>query len=364
MVLSALAAVIVVALFVASRITLNDYSLTPGQAQSVVPLITVPPDRSHPTHGSILLTDVSITQLSALGYLAAMFDSNAQIVSSAELLGPDTPADQLVAQGFLEMAQSQQAAKAAALTALGYSVPEHDGGVIVFGVQQRTPAAKVLSVGQTIQAVGTTPTPNPCALLSALSSYRAGQTVQLTVEQSKVTPAAVIVPGQTAHVPVRLAPQPPASANAVTGCPGVPKLPSGYLGVVAEPRQDYTFPFKISVDTTNIGGPSAGLAMTLGIIDKLAGGHLTGGQSIAATGTIAPNGAVGEVGGVPQKTVAVERARATVFFVPPAELAAARSKAVPQLRIFAVASLQQALNDLRRLGGTVPSIPQGHAPTP
>ena len=97
--------------------------------------------------------------------------------------------------------------------------------------------------------------------------------------------------------------------------------------------------------------------MTLGIIDTLGGGHLTGGRTVAATGTITPAGNVGEVGGVPQKTVAVEAAGATVFFVPAAQVATARSKAVPSLRVFGVRTLAQVLAILHRLGGTVPAAP-------
>ena len=60
-------------------------------------------------------------------------------------------------------------------------------------------------------------------------------------------------------------------------------------------------------------------------------------------GTIAPDGAVGDVGGVPQKTIAVERAGATVFFVPPQEYKAALSKDTSQLHVYAVSTLDQAL---------------------
>ena len=361
-VLSVLAIVVVAALFVASRVTVAYYSLTPGVAQPVVPLITVPPARSHDTNGSILLTDVSLTRLSALGYLAALLDSNAQIVSAAELLGPDTPADQLAAQGYLEMAQSQSAAKAAAFNHLGYHVSEHDAGALVVAVQPGSPAARAISVAQIVLAVGATPTPDSCALLGALSTHRPGDAVQLSVEQSTVTPNAVIVPGKTVTKTLRLA-SPPAGVPraAPTGCPGLSGPPRAYLGVAVETQQDFTYPFPVSIDTRNIGGPSAGLAMTLGLIDKLSGGDLTGGRTVAATGTITADGTVGDVGGVPQKTVAVERGGASVFFVPPSELGAARSKATPQLQVFAVESLDQALSDLRRLGGRVP---QKAAPTP
>src|ERR1019366_8350476 len=104
----------------------------------------------------------------------------------------------------------------------------------------------------------------------------------------------------------------------------------------------------------DIGGPSAGLSMTLGIIDKLSGGDLTGTRIVAATGPIDAAGNVGDVGGVPQKTIAVERAGATVFFVPPQEYKNALSKDTPQLHVYAVSTLDQALRILKRLGGKIP----------
>ncbi len=83
--------------------------------------------------------------------------------------------------------------------------------------------------------------------------------------------------------------------------------------------------------------------MTLGIIDKLSSGRLTGNRIVAATGTIDPYGNVGDVGGVAEKTIAVEQAGATVFFVPSVELKAAESKATPQLHVYAVNNLDQVL---------------------
>ncbi len=82
---------------------------------------------------------------------------------------------------------------------------------------------------------------------------------------------------------------------------------------------------------------------------------MTGNRIVAATGTIDPYGNVGDVGGVAEKTIAVERAGATVFFVPSVELKAAESKASPQLHVYAVNNLDQVLRILKRLGGTVPS---------
>jgi PDZ domain-containing protein len=130
----------------------------------------------------------------------------------------------------------------------------------------------------------------------------------------------------------------------------------------------YDFPFPVSINSDNIGGPSAGLAWTLGILNTLVGGDLTGGRIVAATGTIRPDGTIGDVGGVQQKTVAVNRAGATVFLVPPPELTVARSMAGPNLKVFAVQTLAQALTDLQHLGGKLgqaakgpPAGPDGHS---
>ncbi len=89
---------------------------------------------------------------------------------------------------------------------------------------------------------------------------------------------------------------------------------------------------------------------------------------MAATGTIRPDGTVGDVGGVQQKTVAVNDAGATLFLVPPPELAVAKSVAGPHLKVLAVATLGQALKDLAKIGGKLgpaakgpPAGPAGHS---
>jgi PDZ domain-containing protein len=99
--------------------------------------------------------------------------------------------------------------------------------------------------------------------------------------------------------------------------------------------------------------------MTLGVIDKLYKGNLTGGAAVAATGTIDPEGNVGPVGGVKQKTVAVERAGARAFLVAAGQnyVTAKDAAAGSSLRVYSVATLAQALADLKRLGGDVPPRP-------
>ncbi len=118
---------------------------------------------------------------------------------------------------------------------------------------------------------------------------------------------------------------------------------------------------KVTLHLTDIGGPSAGLLFSLGIVDKLdgngAGGDLTGGRSIAGTGTITGDGKVGPVGGVSLKTQAAKRDGATVFLVPKGECSDAKAELPKGLRLIPVTTLKGAVDSLRVLdkGGKVPA---------
>lgn len=118
---------------------------------------------------------------------------------------------------------------------------------------------------------------------------------------------------------------------------------------------------KVELNLADVGGPSAGLLFSLGVVDKLdgdgSGGDLTGGRSIAGTGTITADGAVGAVGGVALKTQAARRDGASVFLVPKAECADAQSELPEGLRLVPVTSLTDAVDSLRALkrGEDVPS---------
>jgi PDZ domain-containing protein len=338
--------------FILIRWSVNYYAITPGDAQPVAPFITVPAQFDHPLHGSILLTDVFVTQLNVLTYLQERYlSSDAEVIPTAELVGPSTPADQFVAQGYLQMTQAQSFAAAAALTHLGYTVRPQAVGALVYGISTGAPAAGVLKVAQVITAVNATATPTICALDNALYGLAPGSTATLKVEQSTISPSGVFEAGPVVAKTVRLGTPPKGLRD--SGCGEPTRAPTAFLGIMPQTQYAWSFPVKVQVRTADIGGPSAGLSMTLAIIDKLSGGHLTGGHTVAATGTIDPQGDVGDVGGVAEKTIAVERAGATVFFVPPQELAAARSKDTPQLHVYAVSTLDQALKILKRLGGTM-----------
>ncbi|HEY1826410.1 MAG TPA: S16 family serine protease [Acidimicrobiales bacterium] len=338
-----------------SPATVNYYAITPGQAQSVAPFIEVPPSFSQKAEGKILLTDVYLVgPLNTSNLKTYRNNPDDEVISSTDLLGPSTPESQYLTQGYLDMTQAQSDATSAALTHLGYTVQGQNAGVMVYGITPGTEAANEISVGQIVTKVNGRPTPTDCSLLVALHGMRPRAKATLSVENSSVDNVGNFVSGPVSDKTVTLQ-RPPANEPTVTGC-GPAFKPTAIIGFQPDPSQwvNWKFPVKVTVHTTNIGGPSAGLAMTLGIIDKLSDGRLIGNHTVAATGTIDAKGNVGDVGGVPQKTLAVERAGATVFFVPVQELAAAKSKATPKLHVYAVSTLDQALAILERMGGKVP----------
>jgi PDZ domain-containing protein len=355
-VLGAVVVVLAGAIAWAGFTTAPYYVLTPGQAQSVAGLVTVPAAQAHASTGRLLLTDVELDNMRYLQFIPAWFDPDATIVSAGALTG-NLPVSEFDAQGNVDMAESQLTAEAVALRQLGYRVPERDVGVTVYVLDPSAPAYKVLHVGDVVTAIDGIPTPNPDALVSVVHRYKPGETVTLQVGSIQSP-----TPGHA--VTIRLASiRQHGTVQPLIGI-GDPHVPIASMGT----QPVYSLPFPVTISSDNIGGPSAGLVFTLGIIDSLTGGHLTGGKVVAATGTIRPDGSVGDVGGVAQKTVAVERAGAKLFLVPPQELSEALSKATGGLQVKAVSTLAQALADLEQIGGSLgaakngpPAGPGGHS---
>ena len=334
-VLWAFLGVLVLAALVASRINLDYYAIQPGSAQSVQPFITVPASKSHPVTHPVLLTDVREARVTALTYLFFKLEPDTALYSVPAVTGGTSP-DELDAQGALEMTQAEQAAKVSALRHLGYAVPATPAGAVIAGTFAGTPAYGVLNVGDVVTALDGTPVPDAASLGKGLAAHHPGETVTFTVKKN----------GTGAPGPVTLT-----LTRTVVDVGG--RSVTVDVGIEPEDQVDYAFPFPVSINVTDIGGPSAGLAMTLGVIDALSSGSLTGGHTVAATGTMDASGGVGDVGGVPQKTVAVENAGATVFLVPPGEYKDALSKDRPGLRIYPVSTLDQALRVLEAIGGHV-----------
>lgn len=337
---------LVIAVVVSAFIQLPDEAIVPGTAMSVSSLISVPKAEQHHTAGTVLLVDVELVPLRAINYLFYRWNHDDQVVPTSQLTGNESQL-QYDEQGVLQMATAQQAATVVALRHLGYPVTARPSAVVIYQLEPQAPSN--LSVGEIVRAVDGHPVSTLTELHDQLIGAHPGQRLTLTTQKfaskgighTVVTLGEVVDAGKSAE---HCSPVPARSART----PGGPAC----IGVFVD--QLYTTqhePFRVGLSAEGIIGPSAGLAFTLGLIQALDPGNLTGGRKIAATGTISLNGAVGDVGGVAQKTIAVRRSGASIFFIPKVEYPVAKAEAGSHLQIVPVTNINQVLSYLEAHGG-------------
>jgi len=322
----------------ASYITLPYYSVAPGSARQVNDLIRVPKERSFPPQGKVYLATVSLQRATPVGALVGWLDSDTDVVPEERILGK-APRGDYSEQNRQLMSESKQVASVVALRQLGYPVAENGTGGVVVAVEKGTPADGHLSPDEVIIAVDGRPAMLASEAVGVIRGHSPGDVVRLEVRN---------VDGAVRTEQVTLA------AN--------PRRPGGFLGVtILTKDQRFDYPFEINIESGEIGGPSAGLAYTLGVLDALTAGELTGGKLVATTGTMEIDGTVGNVGGVAQKTAAVRAAGAEYFLVPPDEYEEARSRAGNNLKVMKAGSLTEALSVLSGLGGDVSALAKAPA---
>ncbi len=236
------------------------------------------------------------------------------------------------------MDQSQNDAKYVALTHLGYTVPANPVQVRVVEVCRDAPAHGALETGDQVLAVDGTDITDAAAIGALVRAHEPGDRITITYDRNGVTRTASITAGKYAKDGRTCVP----AQGSTTGeiC----------LGVSSQEFVTYQFPVNVKINTQLVGGPSAGLAFTLAIIDDLTPGSLTGGKQVAVTGTIEPNGHVGEVGGVEQKAITARTNGVQLMIVPEAEVAAAR-RGAGDVRVVGVDDIDEALAALQRAGG-------------
>ncbi len=323
-----------------------DLSLPDGQPCA---RIEVPAGLSHSMNGSLMMVTVLVGPASPWQYLLnkvgllGTFQDGTQLIPKGAVLGT-TPASLLNCQNAQQMTGASQAAAVVALRRLGYSIPEVNHGALLDEVVPGSPAAAGgLQTTDLVTAVNGTSVTTAAGLQAAIRSRHPGDVVHLTVQR----PTGASCSLRPEHLSVTLGTTP-----SLDGQPAQPN--AAFMGVAFETLTTYTLPAGVSVEVGNIGGPSAGLAMSLALLNALSTGDVTGGHKVAATGTIDVNGNVGDVGGVAQKTVAVRRAGAQLFLVPAQEYQTALKEAGPHMTVKAVSTLQQALDDLQAIGGHGP----------
>lgn len=304
----------------------DQVAVRPGSVEEVPSRVTVSGAEVYPPQSEIGLVTVKVSQrLTIWQRIGAEFESGVDIEPERTFTGDGTR-DELRRLNELRMETSQHTAVVVALEHLGYEIPRHASGVIVAEAMTGSPAAEILERGDVIVGIDGVSVADLRDLAQALATRRAGQTVVLDIERadSREVEALAVELIESADEPGR-----------------------ALIGVGARERIDIgDLPVQIEIDSGKIGGPSAGLALTLSIIDLLTPGELTGGRQVAATGTIAFDGTVGAIGEVDQKAIAAEKAAVDLLLVPTSNLSDALDHVSSDVQVVGVENLEDALNAL------------------
>ena len=328
------------------------FAIVPADAQAVEPLLTIQGPKTYDSHGQVLFVTVRSPELNLLDWWVGRNNPAVDPKSYDDLYATETPQQQTT-RGQRDMRTAKETAEFVALQRLGFDAKLKPGDVIIDELVclkasddgrsclQFAPSDKVLDPGDKLVKVDGSPVAVVDDLSAILAKHKAGDVVQVDYERD----------GKPGSGKVELIAAPDDPTRTIIGF-----IPSD-TAIISLPDD-----VKVNIDTESIGGPSAGLAFTLTLIDQLSDGDLLGGKRVAVTGTINIRAEVGAIGGLSSKASAVLQSGAKYFLVPTAQgdadIAKAREVVGDKVEIIPVATLDEALAALQRIGGeALPAAP-------
>lgn len=300
----------------------DEFIFTPDPAKPLAERVRVEGARPR-EDGDVYYVDVFVRRTNLLErFFPFTRPEGSTVVPEQALLPPGTSEEERDRQNEAEMLRSEEIASAVALHALGYDVEAVPRGARVIDVRAGAPAFGKLEPGDVIVAVDGTAVLTPDELRREISRHRPGDDVRLAVRRN----------GERVHLSVATIPS-----------PADPDRP--IVGILVDQAARIELPIDVEIDLGRVGGPSAGLPFALEIA-RMVGRDVTHGCDVAATGELALDGSVLQVGGLKQKTIGARQAGVDVFLVPAGENVEEARKYANGLRIVPVETFQQALQKL------------------
>jgi Lon-like protease len=311
----------------------GSYIFLPDAAKPVDPLVTVAdgdlPEREErgADDPGIYFVDVVVRRASLLERLVPGIREGATLVPEHAVNPTGIPDDARRRGSLRQMSRSQRVAAAVALRHLGYEVEAEPVGAFVAQVLAGTPAAGEIHPSDVIVSVDGEPVLMLAELRDRIAARGVGARLEIGVRRgdSDLTVALTTVESEIEE--------------------GRP-----VIGVLVEQEAEIRLPVEVEIDAGRIGGPSAGLAFALHLLEEF-GEDITRGHRVAVTGEIELDGSVSSVGGIPQKTIGARRAGVDLFIVPAGDNAETAQRHADGLRVIPVSSFQQALQRLATLSG-------------
>lgn len=301
--------------------TLNTLGSAPG-GKDIVEIRGAPTD---PTSGHLNLTTVSVSDGLSLFQALGMWASGEYALQPRDTLyPPDQSTDEVQKQNQQQMSGSESTATAAALQFL------HRPTKVDVMVAPSGPAGKVLRSGDQVRRVDGTEITTAEGMQKVIRAHRPGDTVGIDIVRGGAP--------QTVQVTLGSRPDDPKTTYI------------GVTPVVGNADPNLTIDYHVG----DIGGPSAGMMLSLAVIDRLTPGELTHGRFIAGTGTISDDGQVGPIGGITHKMKAARDAGATEFLTPGDNCSEAKTDIPKGLTLVKVTTLGSAVAALNTIGTPAP----------
>ena len=315
--LAAVAAVLVLAPGGDTYIFLPDDS-----AHAVGPLVTVEGEKPDGDGGGIYYVNVVVRKATLLERIWPGVHEGADLVPGHALNPTGLSEDDRRRGNLREMSRSQQIAAAVALRELGYDVEATPTGVLVGAVDPAAPAAGKLQPTDLVVSVDGRRVRTVEDLFERMREKEPGDAVTFGVRRGD----------ELKEIRLTTIAHPTETGRAI-------------VGFGPEQGAEVELPLDVRIETGDVGGPSAGLAFALDIVDEL-GRDVDRGRKVAVTGELQLDGEVAPVGGLEQKTIGARRSGVDVFVVPAGENAAEARKHAGDMRVVPVRSFQQALRAL------------------
>ncbi len=305
----------------------DHYLEVPDKAHPLAGLVKVAGGSTQLDGGGIFYVDVLVKRATLLeSLLPALRPDGSNLIDRADIVEPGISERERLKLELADMKLSQVMASAVALRELGYRVPVRLGGLRVVAVTSDSHAVGLLRPGDVIVSAEGRPVRDRADLRAILARHAVGDVVEIGIRRG----------GERRTLAVR-----------TTSDDREPRRP--IIGVLPSQALRVRFPFRIRFDLGDVGGPSAGLAFALELLEKR-GRDVDHGYKVAATGVLELDGTVTRIGGVKQKTFGARQAHVDVFLVPvDGDNAREAKRYAHGLRIIPVESFQQALRALATL---------------
>lgn len=271
---------------------MDSYVSQPGGAYDLTPLVEVE-GKEKEDNGSFSLMTISLSKTTPMTYAFSKFSSQRKLLPARSVRREGEDEEEYNLRQKRLMASSQFNAITVAFKKAELPVTIELNGVVVMQVLKNGASSTLLKTGDIIREIDGVFLTNSGDFVSLIAEKELGDQVHLLVERDKeekeVTVTLKEIPGGEGRIG---------------------------LGVQFEEDKAVKTNPEVTIQTSNIGGPSAGLMFTLEILSRLIDQDLTKGYAIAGTGEMLEDGTVGRIGGADFKVIAAAKEGMEIFFIP------------------------------------------------